>query len=358
LEIVLATTIDTANEDQRPRIVAIAGLVAQNRSVVIVVARRGHEAKRVTGARLLTEIMSCSVNREDVEQHHLTRSELDVHGLAFIHFTFVDRDPKNQVVAFLPDVVSRLLCRMRSRQKTQAAVRAHTVEDGYPHGGRGKRLDGGMAGVAMPWRGGPGKRALVEDAGAPEDDVGTDDLLNDVHDVGMGGVIQPAGARFEAFEAASRYMRTHHVVIGESRIVFNQLQGQRLELGDVLFRQPVRRNDETVAMIGLDLVRAKDWMGWWHLNFLYSRAGIPAGAALTLPADVEGCCRLSQLSWRLRDRFVVLGHNLLVRFLGSRVAQDHALERVGDDLMEGRLDDGVVHLAAADFDELRPGALI
>src|SRR6185369_4067549 len=85
LEIVLATTIDTANEDQRPRIVAIAGLVAQNRSVVIVVARRGHEAKRVTGARLLTEIMSCSVNREDVEQHHLTRSELDVHGLAFIH---------------------------------------------------------------------------------------------------------------------------------------------------------------------------------------------------------------------------------------------------------------------------------
>src|SRR4029453_7821597 len=174
----------------------------------------------------------------------------------------------------------------------------------------------------------------------------------------MGSKIEPAGARFETFEAASRNMRTHHVVIRESRIVFNQLQGHPLGFGDVLFGTPVRRNDETVAMIGLDLVRAKDWMGWWHLNFLYSRPGIPAGAALTFPADVEGCCRQSQLSWPLCDRFVVLGHNLLVRFLGSRVAQDHALERVRDDLMEGRLDDGVVHLAAADFDELRPGALI
>src|SRR6478609_12036233 len=145
-EIVLTATIDTANQDQRPGIVAIAGFVTQHRSVVIVVACGGHEAKRITRARLLTEIMSCSVNREDVEQHHLTRSELDVHGLVFIHFTFVDRDPKNEVVAFLPDVVSRLLCRMRPRQKLQAAVRAHTVEDGNPYGCRGKRLYRGMAG--------------------------------------------------------------------------------------------------------------------------------------------------------------------------------------------------------------------
>src|SRR5438105_11889510 len=91
-EIVLATTVDTANEDQRPGIVAIAGFVAEHRSVVIVAARGGHEAKRVTRAWLLTEIVSRSVNREDVEQHHLTRSELDVDGLAFIHFVFVDRD--------------------------------------------------------------------------------------------------------------------------------------------------------------------------------------------------------------------------------------------------------------------------
>src|SRR4029079_7444998 len=72
----------------------------------------------------------------------------------------------------------------------------------------------------------------------------------------------------------------------------------------------------------------------------------------------ERLCRTSQLSWRLCDRFVVLGHYLLVRFLRGRVAQDHALERVGDDLVESRLDDGIVHLAAADLDELRPGALI
>src|SRR4029078_11916687 len=97
--------------------------------------------------------------------------------------------------------------------------------------------------------------ALGEDAVAPKHDVGADDLLNDVDDVGMGGDIRPAGTRFETFEAASRNMRTHHVVIRESRSVFNQLQGQRLELGDVLFWQPVRRNDESVAMISLDLVR-------------------------------------------------------------------------------------------------------
>src|SRR6266567_981213 len=275
LEIVLATTIDTANEDQRPGIVAVTGFVAEHCSVVIVVARGGHEAKRVTRAWLLTEIVSRSVNREYVEQHHLTGSELDVDGFAFIHFTFVDRDPKNQVVAFLPDVVSRLLCRMGSRQETQAAVSAQTVEDGNPHGCRRKRFDRGVAGVAVPWRGGTCERALVEDAGSPKDDVRTDDLLNDVHDVGMGSDIQPAGPRFETFEAASRNMRTHHVVIRESRIVFNQLQGQRLELGDVLFWQSVRRNDETVAVISLDLVRAKDWMSWWHLSLLYSRAEIP-----------------------------------------------------------------------------------
>jgi hypothetical protein len=200
-EIVLATTIDTANEDQRPGVVAVAGFVAQHRSVVIVVARGGYEAKRVTRAWLLTQIMSCSVNREDVEQNHLTRSELDVHGLAFIHFTFVDRDPKNQVVSLLPDVGSRLLCRMGSRQETQAAVGTQTVEDGNPDGCRRKRFDRGMAGVAVPWRGGTCERALVEDTGSPKDDVRTDDLLNDVHDVRMGGDTQPAKARFETFEA-------------------------------------------------------------------------------------------------------------------------------------------------------------
>ena len=237
---------------------AIPRQVAQHRRVVIVVACGGHEAKRVTRARLLAEIMSCSVNREDVEQHHLTRSELDVHGLAFIHFTLVDRDPKNQVVAFLPNVVSRLLCRMGSRQETQAAVSAQTVEDGNPHGCRRKRLDRGMAGVAVPWRSGAGKRALVEDAGTPKNDVRADDLFNDVDDVGMGGDIQPAGTRFETFEPASWHMRTHHVVIRESRIVFYQFHGQRLELRDILLWQPVRRNYETVALISLDLLGTKD----------------------------------------------------------------------------------------------------
>jgi hypothetical protein len=111
----------------------------------------------------------------------------------------------------------------------------------------------GLTGVWLASRchgvAGPCERALVEDAGAPKDDVRTDDLLDDVHDVGMGGDIQPARARFETFEAASRNMRTHHVVIRESWIVLNQLQGQRLQLGDVLFGQPVRRNDESVAVI-------------------------------------------------------------------------------------------------------------
>ena len=59
---------------------------------------------------------------------------------------------------------------------------------------------------------------------------------------------------------------------------------------------------------------------------LNSRAESPVGRTLALPTDV---------SWRLCERFVVLGHYLLVRILGSRVAQDHALERVGHDLMEG-----------------------
>src|SRR4030095_10240806 len=158
-------------------------------------------------------------------------------------------------------------------------------------GCRRKRLARGRAGVACTWRGGSCERAFVEDAGAPKDDVRTDDLLNDVHDVGMGGDIQPAGARFETFEAASRNMRTHHVVIRESRIVFNQPQGQRLELGDVLFWQPVRRNDESVAVISLDLLRAQDLTSWWHSESLYSHAEIPVGAALTLPTDVEGYCK-------------------------------------------------------------------
>jgi hypothetical protein len=53
-------------------------------------------------------------------------------------------------------------------------------------------------------------------------------------------------------------MRTHHVVIRKSRIVFNQLQGQRLELRDILLRQPVRRDYETLAVISLDLLGTKD----------------------------------------------------------------------------------------------------
>src|SRR5436309_15429245 len=63
-------------------------------------------------------------------------------------------------------------------------------------------------------------------------------------------------------------------------------------------------------------------------------------------------------SLRFRERFVVLGDRLLVRVLWAGVAQDHALERVGDDLMEGGLDDRVVHLPPARLDEIRPGALV
>src|SRR5438034_11359149 len=63
-------------------------------------------------------------------------------------------------------------------------------------------------------------------------------------------------------------------------------------------------------------------------------------------------------SLRFRERFVVLGDRLLVGVLGAGVAQDHALEGVGDDLMEGRLDDRVVHLPAARLDKIRPGALV
>jgi hypothetical protein len=43
LEIVLATTIDAADKDQGPGIVAIAGFVTQHRSVVVIVACRWHE---------------------------------------------------------------------------------------------------------------------------------------------------------------------------------------------------------------------------------------------------------------------------------------------------------------------------
>src|SRR6185503_19607718 len=63
-------------------------------------------------------------------------------------------------------------------------------------------------------------------------------------------------------------------------------------------------------------------------------------------------------SLAFRERFVVLGDHLLVGVLRAGVAQDHALERVGDDLMEGRLDDRIVHLPATRLDELRPGALV
>ena len=84
-----------------------------------------------------------------------------------------------------------------------------------------------------------------------KDDVGTGDLLDDIHDVGMGGYIQPARGRFQTFESTSRNMRTYHMVIRESRIVFYQFHGQRLELRDILLRQPVRRNYETVALISL-----------------------------------------------------------------------------------------------------------
>src|SRR5689334_25313025 len=98
------------------------------------------------------------MNREDVEQHHLTRSELDVDGFAFVHFARVNRDAENQVVGFLPDVVSRLPRRMGARKEAQASVRAQAVENGNPDGCRRKWLHGGMAGVAVPWRGGARER--------------------------------------------------------------------------------------------------------------------------------------------------------------------------------------------------------
>src|SRR5213593_4197835 len=63
-------------------------------------------------------------------------------------------------------------------------------------------------------------------------------------------------------------------------------------------------------------------------------------------------------SLRFRERFVVLGDDLLVGVLRAGIAQDHALEGVGDDLMEVRLDDRVVHLAAARLDKISPGPLV
>ena len=82
----------------------------------------------------------------------------------------------------------------------------------------------------------------------------------------------------------------------------------------------------------------------------------PSPARLT--ASTHRIGRETRGSFRFRERFVVLGDHLLVRVFRAGVAQDHALERIGDNLMEGRLDHRVVHLPAARLDEIRPGALI
>src|ERR1043166_3117648 len=133
LEIVFATTINAANEDQGSEMMAIPRQVAQHRRVVIVVACGGHEAKRVAGARLLTEIVSCSMNRKDVEQYHLARSELNVDSVTFIHFTFVERESEYQVLSILDAVCSDLPCRMRPRHEAQAAVCTQAVEHRNPN---------------------------------------------------------------------------------------------------------------------------------------------------------------------------------------------------------------------------------
>src|SRR5688572_888109 len=189
--------------------VAISRQVAQHRRVMIVVACGGHEAKCIAGARLLTEIISCPVNREDVKQHHLARPELNVDGLTFIHFTLVDRDPEYQVLATLHSVCSHLLCRMRPRQETQAAVSTQAVKDRDPNRCGCKRLDRRVRGIAVPWRRGTGKRALVKDSAPPKNDVRSDELFDHINDARMSGYVQPARSGPKTFKPATRNMRTH-----------------------------------------------------------------------------------------------------------------------------------------------------
>src|SRR6185312_10079471 len=63
---------------------------------------------------------------------------------------------------------------------------------------------------------------------------------------------------------------------------------------------------------------------------------------------------LGRSAAQLGQRVPVILLDLLASILHRTVAQDHALRRLADDLMEGRQQDGVVHRVAALLDELGP----
>ena len=116
---VIAGPVYTSQEDKRSRRVRkVAARIPIIRSIVLIAAGGRHESNRIAGSLAGSQIGSGSMNREHVEDYHLSCFDFDVDCGAFIIFTLVKGKAERRTIARVLPVLAARLISMRPRYES------------------------------------------------------------------------------------------------------------------------------------------------------------------------------------------------------------------------------------------------
>ena len=147
---------------------------------------------------------------------------------------------------------------MRSRNVFHATLLGRGAVERNPHRKRLQRLDRVIIAILVPGRDLADARRFAEYGNAPQDQVGSDQLLDHVENVGISCNLQPLWVSLDAIGPVRVEMRAEDEIGGKIGIVAVVVQQFLVEPIDALECRgwyPVsRRNDKPVAVICFDFV--------------------------------------------------------------------------------------------------------
>src|SRR5260221_2393521 len=180
--------------------------------------------------------------------------ESDVEGRARVELARIHRLIEHQIVAVLAQMVIKPLPAMRAGDPAQTAVLDRRAIERDPDGARRQRPDRPIVTVLVPRHLHAVAPRLAEDLAAPEDDVGPDQLLDEVEDGGLTREGEEVAAAAHALAVAALDMHADQTLRPHRGVRRDEAIERRPQTVDPGARQTIARDDDPSVAKALDLV--------------------------------------------------------------------------------------------------------
>ena len=257
-EVVAPAHVPAPHLDERPGVVGGTAAVRYREIVVVEVARRRHEAERVPDPGRRGRVGIRAVGHVDVEDRHLARFEHEVPSLALVELVLVEGLGDRHPVAVVAEVAPDLACRVGAGDDPKAAVLHRAVGDRDPDRGGREGLDRPVPAVPVPGHPAVEAGRLVEQGRAPEDEVGTDELLHHVEERREGRDLDPGGVALHVLNAGARHVGGSNRLVAHVGVVGDEPVGEGLEEREPVRREPELGNQDPVLAKSGDLRFGQD----------------------------------------------------------------------------------------------------